>query len=428
MIVPPSLRRSHDPVLPDGRPDAYSLGLDAYGNEEVYAAERSRLFHPAQGPLFVGHASLLDGPGHACAESDDRVLLTRAEDGEVRAFANLCTHSLRPLVRSRERVSHTCVTCPFHQWSFRRDGSLIGGRDIELSAEQRDRLGLVPFPSREWRGSYFCGAGAAGAAFAEDLRMVESTFEAIGRSDWLDFSDWSLVCTEDEVYEGDWKSFMDVYGDCYHVPPYHPGLASFADCSTLEWVFGESVHLQVLELSPEQGRRSPFYTSWFDGLRSYYERRGEPMPAQSVIWSAFYPNLMIEYYNGLRVISVLVPTGPTQYRNRVRYYVPPDMERLVPGLPAAILEAYGETAVQDRVLNETRHEGVAMAAELGLDVSTYFPNLTDPAPELGTVHFHAWWRQRMGRSVDGITVCHGSGCDGSGCDGSACEDGPTLRR
>ena len=48
--------------------------------------------------------------------------------------------------------------------------------DIELSAEQRDRLGLVPFPSREWRGSYFCGAGAAGAAFAEDLRMVESTF------------------------------------------------------------------------------------------------------------------------------------------------------------------------------------------------------------------------------------------------------------
>jgi phenylpropionate dioxygenase-like ring-hydroxylating dioxygenase large terminal subunit len=399
-MVPTQLRQTIDLLVPDGRPQHHSLELGHYGDPAVYADERARLFHPAVGPLYVGHQSLLGGPGHAAADSDDRLLLTRSEDGTVRAFANLCTHSLRPLIAVRERVAQTCVTCPYHQWSFRRDGSLIGGRDIDLTAEQRDELALVPYPVQAWQGSYFAGAAARGEDFRRDLELIEATFAAIGRSDWLDFSDWALVGTETDVYPGDWKAFMDVYGDCYHVPPYHPGLAAFADCDTLEWTFGDNVHLQVLDLSAEQGRRSEFYTRWFDGLRTYYQRRGEAMPPQSVIWSAFYPNLMIEYYNGLRVLSVLNPLGPHGYENRVRYYVPPDMERLVPGLPAAILEAYEETAAQDRVLNESRHKGVVMAAELGIELPTYHPNLSGPAPELGTVHFHRWWRSRMDRPAE----------------------------
>ena len=394
--VRPPLPRGRDwPAVSEARPAAFSLGLDAYGDPEVYATERERLFHPAHGPLFVGHQALLAAPGHVGAEADDRLLLVRSEDGQVRSFANLCPHSLRPLVTTRIASQQSCVTCPFHQWSFRRDGSLIGARDMDFTEDQRAELGLWEFPLTAWKGNYFCGEAAAQPPFRADLELFEETFAAIGLSGWLDFSDWSLVGSEDEVYEGDWKSFMEVYGDCFHVPPYHAGLASFADCDTLEWVFGESMHLQVLRHSAEQGGRSPLYAAWVEGLRRYHQRRGEPMADVAVIWTAFYPNVMIEYYNGLRVISVLVPSGPLQYRNRVRYFVPPDMERLVPGLPATILAAYGETARQDRVLNETRHEGMAMAAELGFTGSTYHPNLCGPAPELGTVHFHAWWRQMM---------------------------------
>ena len=396
------LPRSRDwPAVSVTRPAAHSLDLGAYGDPATYTEERTRLFHPGGGPLFVGHQALLGGPGHVSAEADDRLLLTRSEDGTVRAFANICPHSLRPLVRSRERSTQSCVTCPFHQWSFRRDGSLIGAPDMEVTDQQRDDLGLMEFPVLSWQGSYFCGQAALEGAFQKDLTMAEDTFAAIGLSHWLNFSDWSLVGTEEERYDGDWKSFMDVYGDCYHVPPYHAGLASFADCDTLEWVFGESLHLQVLRHSQQQGRRSPYYQAWVDGLARYHHRRGEPVPDVAVIWSAFYPNVMIEYYNGLRVVSILVPTGPTSYLNRVRYFVPPDMEALVPGLPEIILKAYGETAGQDRVLNETRHEGVAMAAELSYAGATYHPNLCGPAPELGTVHFHTWWRRMMGRPVAG---------------------------
>jgi choline monooxygenase len=395
--VPPTTPQPFRPTLPVGRPQERSLGFDAYGDAAVYAEERARLFHPAVGPLFVGHRALLDGPGHAAAEADDRVLLTCDEDGTVRALANVCTHAMRPLVAARERVRQSCVTCPYHLWSFRRDGSLIGGPAIALDEAQRDRLALTAFPLQQWRGSLFCGEGAADPAFRADLGRVEAAFEALGRADWLDFGDWCLVHTEDEAYDGDWKSFMEVYGDCYHVPPFHAGLASFADCDTLDWTFGETFHLQALRLNAERGGRSTAYAAWCDGLDRYHELRGETVPELAVVWAAFYPNVMIEYYNGLRVISVLVPSGPDRYVNRVRYFVPPDMERLVPGLPATVLAAYGETAVQDRALNESRHAGLAMAAELGLDAATYLPNLSGPQPELGTVHFHTWWRHRMGR-------------------------------
>ncbi len=375
------------------------LPIEAYADDAWFARERAAMFRPNAGPLYLTHDALLPPAGHVRADGDDRVLVTCDGAGRVAAFANLCTHSLRPLVGDGEPSTSSCVTCPFHHWSFRRDGSLIGGRDITLSQAERDRLALTPFVTRSWHGLHFAGTETATAEFEADLAYIEDAFAQRGIADWLDFADWTLAGSEDETYLGDWKTFLEVYGDCYHVPPYHPGLASFSDCATLEWAFGDQMHAQFLDLSAEGGGRTAPYRAWVDGLHHYYRARGERTPTTAVVWTCFYPNLMVEYYNGLRVISVVLPTGPASYLNRVHYFVPSDMEDLVPGLPATILEAYGETAVQDRVLNESRHHGIVTARELDIDVVTYNANVCGPAPELGTVHFHGWWRDRMRRSA-----------------------------
>jgi choline monooxygenase len=374
------------------------LGLDHYGDPATYAEERRLLFGPATGPLYLGHDALLPaGPCHGRADGDDRVLLARPAEGDLAAFANVCTHALRPIVADDTVSTRSCVTCPYHQWSFRLDGELIGARSMTFEEGERAALGLRPFPVSTWHGTHFAGGAAAAAPFRADLARIESAFADHGVADWLDFADWVVAAKEDEVYRGDWKSFLEVYGDCYHVPPYHAGLASFADCASLAWVFGEAVHVQFVHLSAERGRRSPAYRAWADGLDRYHAARGSAVPEVAVAWTAIYPNVMLEFYNGLRVISAIIPTGPDRYVNRVHYLVPPDMERLVPGLAQVVLDAYGETAVQDRVLNEARDDGVRVARELGLDIEPYHPNLTGPGPELGTLHFHRWWRARMGR-------------------------------
>lgn len=378
------------------------LPPDAYSNCQVFADELQRLFAPSSGLVYLGHDLLLPDSGYVRADGDPRLLLTRDDEGVVRALANLCTHACRPLVDDDAPVRRTLVTCAFHDWSFRRDGSLIGGRDIDfgegaLGDATRCRLALPSFSVLSWRGFHFAVDPARRDEHAADLARVDADFESHGIGSWLDLDEWVLVASHDDHYRGDWKMFLEVFGDCYHVPPYHPGLASFVDCDSIEWTFGDNFHVQFLQLSAARGDRSPCYRLWIEGLDEYYGLRGEPTPAMGVAWAAVYPNLMIEAYNGLRVVSVVVPVGPEQYVNRVHYCVPADMERLVPGLPQIIRDAYDETVLEDRVLVESRFVGLQNAASLGLDLDRYFPNVSGKALEAGVAHFHDWWSRRLDR-------------------------------
>ncbi len=371
------------------------LSLGDYGEPARFATEQATLFRPGRGLLYLGHDLLLPGKGHRRADGDERVLLTRDDDGTVQALANVCSHTLRPIARDDAFVDKSCITCPFHQWSFRRDGSLIGGRDIAFTAEERAALGLARFEVLSWHGFHFAIDPARRGEFETDLARLEADFAARGLADVLDFDGWTVLATDDTPYAADWKSFMEVFGDCYHVPPYHDGLASFSDCDTLDWTFGPHFHVQFLDLSAERGGRSALYADWVRGLELYHERRGEPMSQFAVAWVGIYPNLMIELYHGLRVISFLLPTSAGTHVNRAHYCVPVDMESLVPGLPQTMKDAFDETAIEDTILVESRHQGVATARALGIESTPYHVNLTGPAPEAGTAHFYEWYRREM---------------------------------
>ena len=116
-------------------------------------------------------------------------MLTRDDDGTIRAVANLCTHTLRPLVDGPDFVDRSCITCPYHQWSFRRDGSLIGGRDISFGSGDeaeatKQRLSLPSFEVLNWNGFLFAVDPARRDEFAADLDRVSADFaeREIGRA------------------------------------------------------------------------------------------------------------------------------------------------------------------------------------------------------------------------------------------------------
>ena len=110
------------------------LPAEAYGNPQVFADEVQQLFAPTAGLVYLGHDLLLPTTGYRRADADPRLLLTRDDHGKVRALANLCTHACRTLVDDDLPVGRSWVTCPYHDWSFRRDGSLIGGPGIDFGA------------------------------------------------------------------------------------------------------------------------------------------------------------------------------------------------------------------------------------------------------------------------------------------------------
>jgi choline monooxygenase len=378
-----------------------SLPASAYDDQRTFAIESQRLFAPGSGLIYLGHDLSLPAVGHRRSDADPRIVLTRDQDGVVRALANVCTHACRPLLVDDAPVHRPRLRCPFHDWTFRSDGTLIGGANFDFGdsaacSATKDRLALTSYEVLSWHGFHFAVDPEQRTRYSEDLAGIDTDFEARGIADWLDFRDWIPLRQRDDRYRGDWKLFLEVFGDCYHVPPYHPGLASFVDCSSIEWTFGESFHVQFLELSARRGDRSTKYAEWADGLDRYYERRGDPPPALAVAWVALYPNLMLEAYNGLRVISILVPDGFGKYVNRVHYFVPADMDRLVPGLSASIIEAYDETVEEDKNLVDSRRDGMLTAASLGLEFDRYSANLEGAALEAGVPHFQQWWSRRCG--------------------------------
>lgn len=368
----------------------------AYDDRLVHAEEQRRLFTPGTGLLYVGHDVLLPPTGHRRADGDPRLVLSVADDG-VRALANVCTHACRPIVLDDEPVARRRLSCGFHGWSFECDGSLAGTHGLAVDLpHDRERLALRGYETLRWHGFHFVVDPAMADGYAAGLAGIDASFAARGIGHWLDLDGWTLVSSTDDEYEGDWKVFLEVYGDCYHVPPYHPGLASFVDCDAIEWDLGADHHVQFLPRSARRGRRSPRYARWADGLDEYHRRRGEATPAVGVAWAALYPNLMIEAYAGLRVLSVVIPTGPDRYVNRVHQLVPADMDDLVPGLAADVCAAYDETVVEDRALVDARRDGLRTAASLGLPFDRYHAVLDGSAPEAGVAHFHDWYRARMG--------------------------------
>ena len=50
-----------------------------------------------------------------------------------------------------------------------------------------------------------------------------------------------------------WKTFIEVYLEDYHVGPFHPGLGSFVTCDDLRWEFGEHYSVQTVGVQQRAG-------------------------------------------------------------------------------------------------------------------------------------------------------------------------------
>lgn len=62
----------------------------------------------------------------------------------------------------------------------------------------------------------------------------------------LDFSGYMFDHVEIHECDYNWKTFIEVYLEDYHVEPFHPGLGSFVSCDDLRWEFGKDYSVQTV--------------------------------------------------------------------------------------------------------------------------------------------------------------------------------------
>lgn len=143
------------------------------------------------------------------------VLLTRASDGTMRAFLNVCRH--RGAIVAKEGSGNASrFICPYHAWSYDNKGSLLGiYNEKDFGTIDKKCHGLTPLPVFERAGLIW---GVLTPKCSIDFDRFLGGYDELLES--LGLADTHLVGRQ--VVDGPgWKVAYDGYLDFYHLPILH---------------------------------------------------------------------------------------------------------------------------------------------------------------------------------------------------------------
>ncbi len=208
-------------VQPNADPlDDLSLPGWLYFDEEFFAAEKRAFLRRA--PQVVCHASDIPNPGdwRSLDYLGESVFVIRGDDGKARAFANVCRHRGSRLVDGTGGCAKV-LTCPYHAWSYARDGRLVGvPHRSEYPGLRTENHGLFPVALETWHGFLFVSLEPGAPSVAEmmapyDAEVAPYRFEDLRVVGRVTLRPRPL----------NWKTIADNYSDHLHIPVGHPGLS-----------------------------------------------------------------------------------------------------------------------------------------------------------------------------------------------------------
>ena len=354
-------------------PATAQLPVSWYFDPDLFARERRALFDA--GPGYVGHQLMVPETG------DYRVLdwrgngqaLVRNPAG-IELLSNICRHRQAIMLKGKGNAKN--IVCPLHRWTYGLDGALLGAPHFP----DTPCLSLAKSALQDWNGLLFDGKRDV----ARDLAAVGA-----GAGGNFDFSGYLLDHVEVHECNYNWKSFIEVYLEDYHVVPFHPGLGSFVTCDDLRWKFGDWFSIQTVGLNNNLARAgSKAYERWHKAVLDYYQ--GET-PPYGAIWLTYYPNIMIEWFPHVLVISTLHPTAVDKTTNVIEFYYPEDIALFEREFVEAERAAYMETCAEDDEIAERMDAGRRALYQAGRsEVGPYQSPLED-----GMLHFHEFLRREL---------------------------------
>lgn len=96
-----------------------------YNDKEIFELEKERVF--GRSWMFVAHESEVPEAGDYVVRRvlEDSFIISRDEHGEIRALFNMCLHRGMQVCRT-EMGNASHFRCPYHGWSYRNDGRIVG--------------------------------------------------------------------------------------------------------------------------------------------------------------------------------------------------------------------------------------------------------------------------------------------------------------
>jgi phenylpropionate dioxygenase-like ring-hydroxylating dioxygenase large terminal subunit len=349
------------------------LPVDWYFDSRIHEQEMRLLFDA--GPHYIGHELMVPNRGdyYALEWNSNAKALVRNDRG-VELISNVCRHRQAIILKGRGN-SKNSIVCPVHRWTYGLDGKLLGAPHFPGNP----CLDLARTPLQNWNGLLFQGK-----------REIARDLANLGVKHDLDFSGFMLDRIQIDEYACNWKTFIEVYLEDYHVVPFHPGLGNFVSVEDLHWEFGDWYSVQTCGVKQGLSRPgTPVYQRWHEVLLRYNEGR---KPPHGAIWLTYYPNIMVEWYPHVLVVSTIVPRGPEACTNIIEFYYPEEIALFEREFVQAEQAAYEETALEDAEICARMTEGRRALYVQGInETGPYQSPMED-----GMLHFHEFVRRELG--------------------------------
>ncbi|HEX4679185.1 MAG TPA: aromatic ring-hydroxylating dioxygenase subunit alpha [Gaiellaceae bacterium] len=194
-----------------------------YTDEELLRRERSLIF--ARSWQYVGRTAQVEQPGSFLATDAGGVpiVVTRDDDGELRAFLNVCRH--RGAVLTEGCGERSTLQCHYHAWTYDLDGSLRNApRSDREPGFNRNELSLVRASVGTWGPFLFVNPDPDAVPLAEHLGDLP---ELLARD--IDVDGLVFHSRVEFGANANWKIVVENFLECYHCATAHPAFSDEVD-------------------------------------------------------------------------------------------------------------------------------------------------------------------------------------------------------
>lgn len=294
-------------------PDVYKVAAANYYDPGRFEEEKAKIFRRM--PLVLAPSAELPRPGDykAMEAVGMPVLLTRGQDGTVRAFINSCSHRGTAVVHDGTGNRRKFV-CPYHGWTFTQSGDLVGiAAEDDFGAIDKAEYGLTPLPVQEHAGLIWCILDpTSDLSFDAFLSGYDEMLAHFGLENWHLFS-------KRTIRGPNWKIAYDGYMDLYHLPVLHRNtIGASASNQALYYPWGP--HQRVISPNRQEDLASVPVEEW-------------PSEVLMVgVWTIF-PHISIASFRGggrSIMLSQLFPGETVDESFTTQYYImenAPDAEQ-----------------------------------------------------------------------------------------------------
>jgi phenylpropionate dioxygenase-like ring-hydroxylating dioxygenase large terminal subunit len=204
----------------------------------------------------------------AIKQSDNRKRLVKV-DGTIKLLSNICPHQ-----RSRLEMTGSTITCPYHAWSFKPDGTPLGNGNTEC----KNRNKLEEFPV---------------------YQIGNFLFDVPVNLPYLDFlynDNLELIEYRIDNVNAPKEVIVDLFLDVSHIPIIHKNVYDQIGIDNklkVDWFYSNNSSLQLV-----YGDNDSDYALDFDKKLKY-----------KAAWLTIYPGTMIEWQPGAVFITIAKNTN-----------------------------------------------------------------------------------------------------------------------